>query len=357
VILVVAMAALAVAITPKASRRLAPAVRFAENGASVAACQYITVAQSENANLPAEGIRNCGGMPCTVYQSPASCLGTAGPIGSLGPLGALGMLGTNGWNPSVYMSAIGNWQSWSAQIQSKSAIPGPLSSSGPLGPNGMATLVKTNDFGANLMPFGVWTVLGPAGPLGPLGPLGPIGPMGVHGFGRDASGNYVDTSKKVVHSISFPWDANTKKTWPLYEYYTSAKAAKGVAGGLDTSFMVQANLAVGLAYVQTPDRYTITSAETQYVTVLVVPENTFDSFSVSVSTAKGKVIATAEETTFINWVQLYVPAATVLNVEVKLALTGRVSPFGFVYRLYVTGSTSIFGAPTLGAKRAKPCPQ
>src|SRR6266545_729480 len=64
---------------------------------------------------------------CEFYLSPSSALGDVGPIGAFGPLGTLGPLGSNFWNVSAWMSAIGDWSSWSDSID------GPLSEAGPLG--------------------------------------------------------------------------------------------------------------------------------------------------------------------------------------------------------------------------------
>src|SRR5215831_19437089 len=70
------------------------------------------------------------GHDCAFYLSPSSALGDFGPIGAYGPLGMLGPLGNNTWNASYWISAVGDWSSWSGQID------GPLGADGPLGPNG-----------------------------------------------------------------------------------------------------------------------------------------------------------------------------------------------------------------------------
>src|SRR5438105_8060009 len=123
------------------------------------------------------------GHSCDDYLSPLSALGEYGPISAYGPLGMLGPLGDNTWNASAWISAAGDWSSWSQDAS------GPLGANGPLGPNGPLSdhaygevLPSINDWANQLRAGGVWTVLGPLGPLGPLGALGPLGPVGAHGY-------------------------------------------------------------------------------------------------------------------------------------------------------------------------------
>src|SRR5262249_47425398 len=66
------------------------------------------------------------------YLSPDSALGPAGPIGAWGPLGALGPVGDNTWNPSAWISAVSDWDSWRSSLEGAD----PLGEQGPLGPSG-----------------------------------------------------------------------------------------------------------------------------------------------------------------------------------------------------------------------------
>lgn len=79
------------------------------------------------------------------YLGVMSCLGYFGPMGLVasffflrlillfrpyGPLGLLGPVGSNMWNPSYWISAIGDWSEWSSSLTN---LKGPLSEAGPLG--------------------------------------------------------------------------------------------------------------------------------------------------------------------------------------------------------------------------------
>ena len=102
------------------------------------------------------------------YLSVTSALGYSGPIGPLGPLSVLGPVGNNTWNPSTYISGLGNWSLWATQL---SQLSGPLSANGPLGDQGPLTatsyyqlLPSINDFAKQTQAGGVWGILGPLGP-------------------------------------------------------------------------------------------------------------------------------------------------------------------------------------------------
>src|SRR6185436_11517630 len=48
-----------------------------------------------------------------MYLDKSSALGPLGPLGAWGPLGALGPVGDASWNVSAWMSAAGDWTSFS----------------------------------------------------------------------------------------------------------------------------------------------------------------------------------------------------------------------------------------------------
>jgi hypothetical protein len=252
------------------------------------------------------------------------------------------------------MAAVGDWEKWSATISAKTSAP--LSAAGPL-VAGYAALPAINDFGRQLQGFGVFTALGPIGPLGALGPLGPLGPMGIHGLKPDGDGNFRDKKNAVVRSVSYPFDGKgANRAWNLCEFYTSVAAANkanGHSAAADANFMVASNIAVGIGYVQIPDRISFaTDSSQQYVTVVVVPQTVFDAFALQIYELStgfpgGKrLIASSEETFYVNWAQFRAPAGgSRYEAVVQLSASTRVSPFGFAYRLTVTASTDLIDAP------------
>lgn len=265
---------------------------------------------------------------CEYYLSPSSALGDYGPIGAYGPLGTLGPLGSNAWNPSYWISAAGDWSEWSDSVE------GPLSESGPLGPDGpigdvayFETLPSINDWSKQLQAGGVWTVLGPLGPLGALGPLGPLGPLGGHGYDTDAGGRYVHNGR-TVRTIRAPWQ---DEPFELVEMYDEA-TAKAVPP--DTSFV-----ALGEIRGQS-DTYPAKSQRDQWVTVLVVPEKQLDNFDLTIRDSAGRVLATSNSRSYIDWIELQAPAGGRMSIEVSLASSGHF--LSKTYRLYVVGSGSRF---------------
>ena len=267
---------------------------------------------------------------CDFYLSPGSALGDYGPLGAYGPLGSLGPLGTNAWNPSYWISAAGDWSSWSDDID------GPLGSAGPLGPRGplgdeayYETLPSINDWAKQLQGGGVWTSLGPLGPLGALGPLGPLGPIGAHGYRADAGGRYMNGSavKRTITTDYEPY------TFELVEMYDEA-TAKSYAPN-DTSFVALGELPRGAS-----DSYDIKSRHDQFVTIMVVPEKQLDNFDITIKSPEGRVLATSRGSSYIDWVQLQAPRGGRMTVEVSLAASGHV--FSKTYRLYVVGAGEKF---------------
>lgn len=274
-----------------------------------------------------------GGSPES-YLLSTSCLGRYGPLGAYGPLGILGPIGDSAWNPSYWISAIGDWSHWAEDLAD---LDGPLSEAGPLGPNGPVSetqyydnpLYDENHFAKQLQGAGVWTVLGPIGPLGALGPLGPLGPVGAHGYARDSDGSY-RSGDAVVRTVSVPFSGGARE-YELYEHYDELFAR--AMGDNDTSFMVSGRIG---SYYES-DSYAFTSSSTQLVTILVVPDKSLDNFDVTVLDGGGNEIATSNSYFFIDWVQVSVPAGTRLEARVHLA--SSLHYLSKTYRLFVTGST------------------
>jgi len=271
--------------------------------------------------------------------SPGGALGYLGPLGPYGPLGILGPVGDNSWNPSTWISGWLNWASWSKNI---TGMGGPLTAKGPLGFNGpmtdrefYQTMPCLGDFTRQMMPAGLFSVLGPLGALGPLGPLGVLGPIGAHGFKTDTNGQYVDKAGRVQRTIRVPFDNRTSRDYDLFEKYPKAFAL--TQRDADTSFMAHGSTAGS-----TPDVYTFTSKTAQIVTILVVPIAQLDSFNINVTvTINGKqrnVIS--KESVYVNWVQLRVPAGTRLTAGVALSFSGHW--LSKSYRLIVVGSSTQF---------------
>ena len=276
------------------------------------------------------------------YLSNSSALGYYGPLGPYGPLATLGPIGDNSWNVSYWISGMGDWSDWS---QDMADLDGPLSAAGPLGQNGPvaeaqyygqadpgATLFATNDFAVHTRGQGIWTPLGPIGPLGALGPLGPLGPVGAHGYAANSNGQYLNNGQ-VVRNITIPFDNNgTVRSYELVEKYTES-FAKSMTNN-DTSFMV---MGTSSSYSD-EDVYTINSASNQLVTVVLVPEKQLDDFDLTILDQNNNVVAVSNTGTFIDWVQLKVPAGKKLKVKVKCYYSGHY--LSSTYRLNVTGSTA-----------------
>lgn len=293
--------------------------------------QYITANTVSAQNTDMDGIYPAVSSSLGIYLGDDSALGYLGPISQLGPLGPLGPLGSNTWNTSAWIFDNYTWADYYDKIY------GPLSADGPLGENGPYTtssyysgsLFTNNQFAANTRAFGLWSILGPIGPLGAVGPLGALGPNGATGYTTNESGAYINTSSEVVRSISVPYNSSTNRTFDLYENYTQAYATQMPDN--DTSFMVVGNLGNN-----TINSYTITSAQDQIVSALVVPNSTIDTdiIYVGIYTTDGKLIALSNSNLYINYVMFTASANTSYIVKV----TAAEDTISTAYRLYVTGS-------------------
>lgn len=190
-----------------------------------------------------------------------------GPLSAKGPLGSTGPLNPKFWDELPKMLH--------ERIAKSSIAPAEKAQL-------HASLAE--GFATHLKPGGLFSVLGPAGVSGALGPLGPLGTIGAHGLvarnGGDwhpsgsACPNAPDSAKvPPCRKIDVDWeDAGEKRTYGLFEVYSDAhaKAFDGSAPDRwnDTSFMVE-----GRATVFTPDVFLFRSEETQWVTVAVLPES------------------------------------------------------------------------------------
>ncbi len=272
------------------------------------------------------------------YLSNSSALGYYGPLGPYGPLATLGPIGDNSWNLSYWISGFGDWSNWADSQH------GPLSSEGPLGQNGPVaenayygitdpglTLFQTNDFARHSRAMGIWAPVGPLGPLGALGVLGPLGPIGAHGYAANSNGEYINNNQVArTYDIDFDGNGNTR-TYELYEKYPENYAEAKADN--DTSFMVEGTSS---SYSDI-DTYSFTSAVDQIVTIVVVPEKQLDDFDLTITDANENNIAVSNTGTFIDWVQIEVPAGTTLKAKIKCYYSGHY--LSSTYRLYVTGST------------------
>jgi len=300
-----------------------------------------------------------GGLPPEKYLVPQGPLGPTGPLGAWGPLGALGPLGDGSWNPSTFVSAVGDWSAWSRDLTN---LGGPLSEDGPLGPSGA---LGARGYGVTLPSFGgpakqlqlggVFTALGPAGPLGPLGPLGPVG---AHGYPQDTSGDYRSRGA-IVRTVDVPYRGKLR-AYELFESYTKERAAEMTNN--DTSFMVTA----ALDHVDASDTYGFVSQADQYVTVVLVPENGLSDFDFEILARDGSTVVRSDveghqetsalglftEGTFIDFAQFRARRGARLTARVWAR---QVAPKTPRYRLIVVGSTAYLPAPDIRGPHQGPC--
>ena len=110
----------------------------------------------------------------------------------------------------------------------------------------------------------------------------------------------------------------------------------------DTSFMV-----MGEIESSEKDNYIFTSGSDQFVTVLVVPEKSLDTFSIQSSEIlkttemegikASKSIASSASENLINWITFKVKKGETFKAGVSLMSSGHF--LSKTYRLYVIGST------------------
>ncbi|SCF17295.1 hypothetical protein GA0074695_3979 [Micromonospora viridifaciens] len=312
------------------------------------------------------------------YLKPMGPLGHYGLIGPWGPLGVAGPIGNDVWSPSTWITGT-CWDDWARML---GWYDGPMSEWGPLGPNGPLsqqayheTLPSLGDFSKQLQAGGVWGVLGPVGPLGALGPLGPLGPVGAHGFRRTSDGVYVDSGGGTRRAADVPYGSSTRR-YELFEFYRDGYA-RDLGYGNDTSFMVERDY---LAPGSTAE-YRFTSANTQWVTINVVPmwmrydlatlsgyvataagnrlnypsgaargSALVDDFDLQLTDDTGRVLATSNSAELADTIQVQVAAGARLKLRVTYYQRGSYFGYHDGYRLFVTGSTPyVTGTDITGA--------
>lgn len=159
--------------------------------------------------------------------------------------------------------------------------------------------------------------------------MGPLGPVGAHGYKADENGNYINNDE-IVRTIEVEFDNGLYRTFELYEMY-SEYAAKCLVYP-DSSYFVLGSI----SDFGEKDTYPVLSKEDQFVTIVVVPDFDTDSFGIAVYDTLRNLIASSETKTYINTIQLMVPANFQIHVTVELKSSWQ--PFVSSYRLYVTGS-------------------
>ncbi|KAL4497774.1 hypothetical protein ABPG72_000529 [Tetrahymena utriculariae] len=283
-----------------------------------------------------------------VYTQEGGPFGYMGPLGPFGPLGLLGPIGDNSWNVSQMVSGI-DWSQYSQFITIKGGL---LSKDGPLGYKGPLnadiytgkiepgkSLFENNSFAQHLRALGVFSSLGPIGPLGALGPLGPLGPIGGHGFKATSDGQFVNNQGQVQRTITVDYDGQTKRTYCLFEAYTSQFAKKN-SKVLDTSFMILGT--VDDFDSSKLEKYTFISNDDQIVTIVVIPEKSLDDFSLGVYDQNGKLIATSDNFALVETITIKAKKGQKLTASIKLSSSEQI--LSKTYRLIVTGSTSYLNA-------------
>lgn len=241
-------------------------------------------------------------------------LGLAGPLGPYGPLGRLGPVVDTSWSPTRWMRAVGEWSQLSAVL---TELGGPLSEDGPLGPGGPQGDAH-GDFPSAFRPGGALSTLGPDGPLGALGPLGPLGPMGAHGFARDRSGQYVEGGR-VRRAVTVPYKGG-RRSYRLFEVYDADFAA--AMNDNDTSFMAVGRLRRGGGAYSFPFR----SGGHESVQVSLTPHAQLDRFRLEILDTAGNLVASSDQASQVNRVELRVPARTRLVARVSLVSSGHLLP-------------------------------
>lgn len=132
------------------------------------------------------------------------------------------------------------------------------------------SMIKFEGASHLLAPGGILHTAGNAGPMGPLGIAGLLGPNGAHGYARNSSGDYIDRSGVVQKSVTL-----AKKKFDLYELYRLEKL--NLSNVLDTSFAIRGE-------IDRDDQIEVKvkSKTTQWIHVLAVNENPFDTFGLHV---------------------------------------------------------------------------
>ncbi|KAL4453889.1 hypothetical protein ABPG74_003772 [Tetrahymena malaccensis] len=271
--------------------------------------------------------------------TPGGPLGYNGPLGPYGPLGTLGPVGSNTWNPSQLISGI-EWSNFSDQLTAQG---GPLSQNGPLGHKGPLnnnlyndekSSFYTNYFIQQLSGLGLFASLGPLGPLGALGLLGPLGPVGAHGFKVDKNGQYINQLGQVQKEIIVRYDDDSSRKYELFEVYQSS-FVKANSYVLDTSFMIEGSFGL---FGSQKDQFIFTSNSDQFVTIILVPEKSLDSFKLSLFDIESNYIDSTGNSGLIEHFIIQMKKGQQLKIQVDLQISMQI--FSKSYRLIVVGSTA-----------------
>ena len=289
-----------------------------------------------------------------------------GPLSSLGPLGGSGALPDRyigSVNSSKTASYSNNWcnvQSTDDDSLCVYGSYGPIGTSGPLNSNAyyytMYHLEQGvfwhQEYNMNLDICGVWGIQGPVGPTGALGVLGALGPLGISlqaGVTTTANGVYMVDNKVIrqTQPVRYTHNASEYRVYELVEMYSRSYALQLGSKGQDTndcSFAVDSsgvNPTVGSS-----DTYKFTSYANQFVSILIVPVDNGNVYSLELQCASSgsayHSIATAASNPhssslgLVNFIVSRVNAGENCQVMVKQMVSGTDSDAG--YYLYVTGT-------------------
>lgn len=205
----------------------------------------------------------------------------------------------------------------------------PLSSAGPLSSDSYhLKLPSINDFGKHLQGLGLWGVLGPLGPLGALGPLGPLGP----------TGPYNTINIEGHHRVPVRWSKDEIRQFDLVEVLDEDH----VNQTLDCSFMIFGVIDT----VEQTDSYSFNCHTNQFLTIVLVPEHSFDHFNLTLLSMKNSspvIIGSSSSMVLINFIQLaLIDANHTGSFRVDINLNEKY-PFliSHSYRLIVTSSDNL----------------
>ena len=104
--------------------------------------------------------------------------------------------------------------------------------------------------------------------------------------------------------------------------------------------------------------FLFTSAENQFVTVVVVPVSAQSDFDLALLDEHGKPVLSSSLITLVDWIQIKVSAGTRLRakVTIKSALL-PFAPGAGDYRLFVTGSTQYLNKSNISGPQVIPLPR
>jgi hypothetical protein len=186
----------------------------------------------------------------------------------------------------------------------------------------------------SLQPGGTTGIAGRGGinnAAGWMGALGPTGAFATRGLHVNAAGDYVDHKGKVVGFIdNVKWNDGESRSMPLIEKYSAARVKQlSNAGTLDASWMVDDTVTKD-GGAQT---YKFTAPKGQFLNLVVLPADADSAkgtlpttppsaqsdFDIELLNSKGEVLANSiQRDGNIDWIQMYNPAQTELQVRISL---------------------------------------